>query len=73
MYICICRGITEKELFKAMEDGHRSLAALQDVLGVATCCGCCRKHVMGMLHHVQQGYSPGETAQEAWLDMQVSQ
>jgi bacterioferritin-associated ferredoxin len=49
------------------------LAALQDVLGVATCCGCCRKHVMGMLHHVQQGYSPGETAQEAWLDMQVSQ
>lgn len=54
MYVCLCRGVTETDVCKALEEGHRTLNALQDTLGVATCCGCCLEHVVHLLHHAQQ-------------------
>jgi bacterioferritin-associated ferredoxin len=41
MYICICNGITEREIHGAVELGCRSLDDLKRDLGVATCCGKC--------------------------------
>jgi bacterioferritin-associated ferredoxin len=37
-----------------LDEGHRTLDALQDALGVGTCCGCCLDHVVRMVHHAQQ-------------------
>lgn len=41
MYICICHGITERQIREAVEGGADSLSALSAELGVATCCGTC--------------------------------
>jgi bacterioferritin-associated ferredoxin len=41
MYVCVCNGITDREIRTAVELGARSLAELQSTLGVATCCGRC--------------------------------
>ncbi|MBP6115814.1 MAG: (2Fe-2S)-binding protein [Neisseriaceae bacterium] len=41
MYICICNGITDKQIKAEVSAGATSLADLQASLGVATCCGCC--------------------------------
>lgn len=51
MYVCLCRGITEADIHSAMESGSKTLEELQDILGVATCCGCCRRHAEGMLQY----------------------
>jgi len=41
MYVCVCHGISEKRLSKAIEEGARSFEQLQSRTGVATCCGAC--------------------------------
>lgn len=41
MYVCICNAVTDREIRGAVKLGARSLADLQDTLGVATCCGRC--------------------------------
>jgi bacterioferritin-associated ferredoxin len=41
MYICICSGITEREIRGAADLGSASIADLRRDLGVASCCGKC--------------------------------
>ena len=41
MYVCVCNGITDREIRGAVKLGARSLGDLKDTLGVATCCGRC--------------------------------
>jgi bacterioferritin-associated ferredoxin len=49
MYICNCRGITEREIRGAVELGCATLRDLQRELGVATCCGKCLPQASGLL------------------------
>ena len=42
MYVCICQGITDRQILDAIECGHDSSAALADALGTGTCCGRCQ-------------------------------
>ena len=43
MYICICNGITEREIrARADSEGLRTLAELESCLGVGAGCGRCR-------------------------------
>jgi bacterioferritin-associated ferredoxin len=41
MYICLCNGITERQIHEAVKDGVSTFRQLQHELGVATCCGQC--------------------------------
>lgn len=41
MYICICNGITEREIRGAASLGSTSLSDLRRDLGVGSCCGKC--------------------------------
>jgi len=41
MYVCICNAVTDQEIRDAYDGGAHTFAAIQDELGVATCCGCC--------------------------------
>lgn len=41
MYVCVCNAITDREIRGAMALGARTLADLQETLGVAACCGRC--------------------------------
>jgi bacterioferritin-associated ferredoxin len=41
MYICICNGITEREIRGAVELGCHSIDDLRRDLGLAGCCGKC--------------------------------
>lgn len=43
MYICICQGITDKQIKEAVESKVAcSMSELCTKLGVASCCGQCR-------------------------------
>jgi bacterioferritin-associated ferredoxin len=41
MYVCLCNGITEKQIRDAVHGGADTLVALRYSLGVASCCGRC--------------------------------
>ncbi len=41
MYVCVCYGVTDKQVKKAVEDGAVDLKALQKALNVGTQCGKC--------------------------------
>lgn len=41
MYVCVCRAVTEKQLYQAIDDGADTVWALKDKLQVSECCGAC--------------------------------
>jgi bacterioferritin-associated ferredoxin len=41
MYVCVCKGITDRQIKAAIADGASSLGQLRKALGVATQCGKC--------------------------------
>lgn len=41
MYVCVCNGITERQVRHAIEQGASSLSDLTEQLGVAAGCGSC--------------------------------
>ena len=43
MYICICEGVTEKQIQTAIAEGASSVRDLRKELGVAGQCGQCGK------------------------------
>lgn len=41
MYVCLCKGITDRQIQAAVQDGAHSLGKLRKSLGVASQCGKC--------------------------------
>lgn len=41
MYVCLCSGITDKQIHQALESGCDSLRDLRRELGVGSRCGKC--------------------------------
>jgi bacterioferritin-associated ferredoxin len=41
MYVCICHGITDRQIRRAVDEGARSLTEVQMELPVGGCCGRC--------------------------------
>ncbi len=53
MYVCICNGITDKQIRSAVSRGVSSLQELHDELGVASQCGGCSDHALSILESDQ--------------------
>jgi bacterioferritin-associated ferredoxin len=49
MYVCICNGITDKQVRQAAKAGVRNLWGLQMELGVASNCGSCKDVAMEII------------------------
>lgn len=43
MYVCVCRGVTDGDIRKAVEDGCDSFQELQEDTGCAMQCGTCKQ------------------------------
>ncbi|MGP9831776.1 bacterioferritin-associated ferredoxin [Marinobacter sp. NSM] len=41
MYVCLCHGVTDREIREAAEEGVSSMRQLGKQLGVGTQCGRC--------------------------------
>lgn len=49
MYVCICRGITEKKLRQVAQEQPYSMQELSAVTGVGVDCGSCMEHACQLL------------------------
>ena len=43
MYVCLCKGVTDKAIAKAVAAGACSFTDVQNALGVSTQCGSCEQ------------------------------
>lgn len=41
MYVCICKGITDRDIREAVDSGANSFRKVRNALGVSTQCGKC--------------------------------
>lgn len=41
MYVCMCHGISDRQIREVLDRGAKSLSEVQTQLPVADCCGCC--------------------------------
>lgn len=41
MYVCLCQGVTDRQIREAVSDGACSMRQLRQELGVAATCGRC--------------------------------
>lgn len=62
MYVCLCHGVTERDIESAVDSGARSLKDLSRSLRVATQCGKCCDHAKGCL---QESLQSTELKQQA--------
>jgi bacterioferritin-associated ferredoxin len=51
MYICICKKITDTQIYQEIEKGATTLKELSEQLGVSTQCGKCGKCARNMIRH----------------------
>lgn len=53
MYVCVCKGITDRQIKAAINDGANSVGQLRKALGVASQCGKCASMTRELLDEVQ--------------------
>ena len=41
MYVCLCNGLTDSDIRRASDQGHRTVASAYCSLGAEVCCGRC--------------------------------
>lgn len=69
MYICVCKGVSERRIRRAVDDGAVvSLRDLSRELGVGTCCGKCVPAARELLSEANARMAPPATA----LPLQVA-
>lgn len=49
MFVCLCHGVTERQILECARDGVRCMEELACRTGVGTGCGCCRDFAARLL------------------------
>lgn len=44
VYVCVCNGVTDRDIQRAVDEGCDSLDALAARTGCGSTCGCCREY-----------------------------
>lgn len=55
MFVCICNGITERQIRAAIDEGASSVPELAARLGVASGCGCCAEFAASLISESRAG------------------
>ncbi len=54
MFVCVCNGITERQVREAIDQGACSLQDLTACLGVASGCGSCAEYTVRLLDQTRE-------------------
>ncbi len=58
MYVCLCKGVTDRDIHTAIEAGARNLRDLTAALGVGRDCGQCARLSKQLLRNAHQHTAP---------------
>lgn len=51
MYVCLCKGITDKDLERVVDAGANSLRSARKMLGVSSVCGSCASQATEIINN----------------------
>ena len=69
MYVCICRGITDKQVREAVREGAQSVSGVYRCLGCTPNCGQCAQFMEGVIaDEGSDASSPAEQKPDLPLD-----
>ena len=54
MYVCLCKGITDSQIRRAVAGGMQKFCDVRESLGLATQCGKCGILAREIFHEAQQ-------------------
>jgi bacterioferritin-associated ferredoxin len=60
MFVCVCNGVTDRQIREAVSDGACSLDELAARLGVAAGCGTCVDFARQVLHETLRSPTSSE-------------
>jgi bacterioferritin-associated ferredoxin len=49
MYVCICRAVRDKQILNVIQDGARTVDAVEAACGAGGDCGSCREEIADMI------------------------
>ena len=63
MYICVCHGVTDRQIRRAVEQGATTFGEVQMQLPVGACCGRCEPAARELIkEHARQEIAPADAA-----------
>jgi bacterioferritin-associated ferredoxin len=62
MYVCVCHGITDRQIRRAVEQGARTLGDVQMKLPIGACCGRCQDCAREVIRDCQRAESRSSNA-----------
>lgn len=62
MYVCVCNGVTDREIRQVAAAGCKSMAELTMRTGCGAGCGCCVAMATGLLEEAQTQTVPATVA-----------
>lgn len=54
MYVCLCRGVTQKHIRREVMNGAVTYDEIQDRLEVGMCCGTCKDTTLEVIDNTLQ-------------------
>lgn len=58
MYVCLCNGVSDKQIIEAVQKGATNMNMLSEKLSVATQCGKCRDYAEQLLEETKASLAP---------------
>ncbi len=69
MYVCICTGVTERQIREAAQRGASDLTALRMATGCATQCGSCADQAQSIL---DEQLAPQQAPRARLFDLRIA-
>ena len=54
MFVCVCNGVTDRDIHRALDNGDRNFRQVSASLGVASQCGSCEEFAREIISEYQQ-------------------
>ncbi len=71
MYICVCKAVTEKQIFQAAKAGAKHVKDLKKSLGVASECGRCATCAKSCLSDARAALAVGNGVRNKSINIAV--
>lgn len=72
MYVCICRGVSDREIRHHIQSGAESVSDMQERCGAGGDCGACVGEIETLLSGAQASSSSGHRQALSTADLSLS-